>query len=156
MIQTSYGCFYSCWEGEYLTTLKFLGNSESGGDFYLSKQDKELEIQLEEYFNGKRKSFSVPLKPKGTDFQEKVWKELLKIPCGEVKTYGEIAKALGNPKSARAVGLACNKNPIIILIPCHRVVGKNGNLTGYACGLDMKKKLLSIEKPQNKTQPVIC
>ncbi len=131
--------------------LKFLGNPEAEGDFSLSSQDNELKIQLEEYFSGKRKSFSVPLKPKGTAFQEKVWKELLKIPCGEVKTYGEIAKALGNPKSARAVGLACNKNPIIILIPCHRVVGKNGNLTGYACGLDMKKYLLSIENQQYKT-----
>ncbi len=131
--------------------LKFLGNPEAEGDFSLSSQDNELKIQLEEYFSGKRKSFSVPLKPKGTAFQEKVWKELLKIPCGEVKTYGEIAKALGNPKSARAVGLACNKNPIIILIPCHRVVGKNGNLTGYACGLDMKKYLLSIENSQDKT-----
>ena len=131
--------------------LKFLGNPEAEGDFSLSSQDNELKIQLEEYFSGKRKSFSVPLKPKGTAFQEKVWKELLKIPCGEVNTYGEIAKALGNSKGARAVGLACNKNPIIILIPCHRVVGKNGNLTGYACGLDMKKYLLSIEDQQYKT-----
>ena len=131
--------------------LKFLGNPEAEGDFSLSSQDNELKIQLEEYFSGKRKSFSVPLKPKGTAFQEKVWKELLKIPCGEVNTYGEIAKALGNSKGARAVGLACNKNPIIILIPCHRVVGKNGNLTGYACGLDMKKYLLSIENQQYKT-----
>ena len=151
MIKTSYGCFSSSWEGEYLTMLKFLGNPEAEGDFSLSSQDNELKIQLEEYFSGKRKSFSVPLKPKGTAFQEKVWKELLKIPCGEVNTYGEIAKALGNSKGARAVGLACNKNPIIILIPCHRVVGKNGNLTGYACGLDMKKYLLSIENSQDNT-----
>ena len=111
----------------------------------MDKREKELEKQLMEYMRGERKSFSIPLNPKGTQFQKKVWNELLKIPYGEVRTYGEIAEAVGCTKGARAVGLACNKNPIIILIPCHRVVGKNGKLTGYACGIDVKEKFLSLE-----------
>lgn len=146
MIKTEYGYFYSCWEGEYLSELKYFRNNETGNDCEpMDAREKELEKQLREYMDGERKSFSIPLKPNGTPFQKKVWNELLKIPYGEVRTYGEIAKAVGCPKGARAVGLACNKNPIIILIPCHRVVGKNGKLTGYACGIDVKEKFLSLE-----------
>lgn len=146
MIKTEYGYFYSCWEGEYLSELKHFRNNEAGNDCEpMDEKEKELEKQLREYMDGERKSFSIPLKPKGTEFQKKVWNELLKIPYGEVRTYGEIAEAVGCPKGARAVGLACNKNPIIILIPCHRVVGKNGKLTGYACGIDVKEKFLSLE-----------
>lgn len=111
----------------------------------MDEREKELEKQLREYMRGERKSFSIPLNPNGTQFQKKVWNELLKIPYGEVRTYGEIAEAVGCTKGARAVGLACNKNPIIILIPCHRVVGKNGKFTGYACGIDVKEKFLSLE-----------
>lgn len=146
MIKTEYGYFYSCWEGEYLSELKYFRNNETGNDCEpMDAREKELEKQLREYMDGERKSFSIPLNPNGTPFQKKVWNELLKIPYGEVRTYGEIAKAVGCPKGARAVGLACNKNPIIILIPCHRVVGKNGKLTGYACGIDVKEKFLSLE-----------
>lgn len=146
MIKTEYGYFYSCWEGEYLSELKYFRNNETGNDCEpMDAREKELEKQLREYMNGERKSFSIPLNPNGTPFQKKVWNELLKIPYGEVRTYGEIAKAVGCPKGARAVGLACNKNPIIILIPCHRVVGKSGRLTGYACGIDVKEKFLSLE-----------
>lgn len=146
MIKTEYGYFYSCWEGEYLSELKYFRNNETGNDCEpMDAREKELEKQLREYMDGERKSFSIPLKPNGTQFQKKVWNELLKIPYGEVRTYGEIAKAVGCPKGARAVGLACNKNPIIILIPCHRVVGKNGKLTGYVCGIDVKEKFLSLE-----------
>lgn len=146
MIKTEYGYFYSCWEGEYLSELKYFRNNEAGNDCEpMDKREKELEKQLMEYMRGERKSFSIPLNPKGTQFQKKVWNELLKIPYGEVRTYGEIAEAVGCTKGARAVGLACNKNPIIILIPCHRVVGKNGKLTGYACGIDVKEKFLSLE-----------
>lgn len=146
MIKTEYGYFYSCWEGEYLSELKYFRNNETGNDCEsMDAREKELEKQLREYMDGERKSFSIPLNPNGTPFQKKVWNELLKIPYGEVRTYGEIAKAVGCPKGARAVGLACNKNPIIILIPCHRVVGKNGRLTGYACGIDVKEKFLSLE-----------
>lgn len=146
MIKTEYGYFYSCWEGEYLSELKYFRNNEASNDCEpMDEREKELEKQLREYMDGERKSFSIPLKPNGTEFQKKVWNELLKIPYGKVRTYGEIAEAVGCPKGARAVGLACNKNPIIILIPCHRVVGKNGKLTGYACGIDVKEKFLSLE-----------
>jgi len=101
--------------------------------------------QLQEYFAGKRKVFDLELAPSGTDFQKKVWQALLKIPYGKTATYKEIAAAIGHPKAARAVGMACNKNPIAIIIPCHRVVGSNGSLTGYAGGLEMKKRLLELE-----------
>ena len=102
--------------------------------------------QLEEYFAGERKAFDLPLAPKGTEFQQKVWKALTEIPYGETRTYGEIAAAVGNPKGARAVGMANNKNPIGIIIPCHRVVGANGKLVGYAGGMEKKAFLLELEQ----------
>ena len=102
--------------------------------------------QLDEYFAGKRKKFDIPIKLDGTDFQIKVWKELLKIPYGETCSYLDIAKRIGNPKASRAVGMANNKNKIIIIVPCHRVIGSNKKLVGYACGLDVKEKLLELEK----------
>lgn len=102
--------------------------------------------QLREYFKGDRKIFTVPLKPDGTDFQQKVWKALTEIPYGQTTSYGEIAEKIGKPGGARAVGNANNKNPIAIMIPCHRVIGANGSLTGYAAGLNIKKQLLSLEK----------
>ena len=102
--------------------------------------------QLEEYFAGKRRNFDLPLVPKGTEFQQKVWKALTEIPYGETRTYGEIAAAVGNPKAARAVGMANNKNPIGIIIPCHRVVGANGKLVGYAGGMEKKEFLLELER----------
>ena len=103
-------------------------------------------IQLEEYFAGNRKQFDLPLAPKGTDFQKRVWKALTDIPYGETRTYGEIAAAVGSPKAARAVGMANNKNPIGIIIPCHRVVGANGKLVGYAGGMEKKEWLLNLEQ----------
>ena len=102
--------------------------------------------QLEEYFAGKRNAFDLPLAPKGTAFQQKVWKALTEIPYGETRTYGEIAAGIGNPKAARAVGMANNKNPIGIIIPCHRVVGANGKLVGYAGGMEKKAFLLELER----------
>ena len=102
--------------------------------------------QLDEYFAGKRETFDLPLAPKGTEFQQKVWNALKEIPYGETRTYGEIAAAIGNPKAARAVGMANNKNPIGILIPCHRVVGANGKLVGYAGGMEKKEFLLELER----------
>jgi len=103
-------------------------------------------MQLSEYFTGKRKNFDVPLNPQGTEFQRAVWEALQKIPYGKTRSYKQIAQAVGNPKASRAVGMANNKNPIWILIPCHRVIGADGSLTGYGGGLEMKKRLLSIEK----------
>ena len=95
---------------------------------------KNTKQQLDEYFAGKRKKFDIPIKLEGTDFQIKVWKELLKIPYGETCSYLDIAKRIGNPKASRAVGMANNKNKIIIIVPCHRVIGSNKKLVGYACG----------------------
>lgn len=101
--------------------------------------------QLEEYFAGRRKTFDLPLAPRGTEFQRRVWSALQKIPYGKTVAYADIAQRIGNPKGVRAVGLANGRNPIPIVIPCHRVIGKNGTLTGYGGGLPIKQKLLEIE-----------
>ena len=101
--------------------------------------------QLAEYFSGRRQSFTVPLRPAGTPFQKRVWEELLQIPYGETVTYGQVALRIGRPTAARAVGMANHQNPIAVMIPCHRVVGANGALTGYAAGLPMKRRLLDLE-----------
>jgi len=104
--------------------------------------------ELKEYFEGKRKTFTVPVDiSSGTDFQRAVWKKLSEIPYGSTTTYLEIAHAIHNPLSVRAVGMANGKNPIPIILPCHRVIGSNGSLVGYALGLDIKKKLLMHENP---------
>ncbi|MEI3605326.1 methylated-DNA--[protein]-cysteine S-methyltransferase [Pseudogracilibacillus sp. SE30717A] len=106
--------------------------------------------QLKEYLNGKRKEFDVPVDLKGTPFQESVWKELQNIPYGEVVSYSDIAEKIGNPQAVRAVGAANGVNPVMIVVPCHRVVSKSGNLTGFRGGLEMKKTLLAVEE-SNKT-----
>lgn len=102
--------------------------------------------ELDEYFQGKRKTFDIPLRTHGTAFQEKVWAALRAIPYGEVRSYKEVAEAIGHPRAYRAVGMANNANPIFIIVPCHRVIGADGSLTGYGGGLPMKKALLSLEK----------
>lgn len=107
---------------------------------------EQASAEVSEYFAGKRKVFSVPVKAKGTPFQEKVWMELRRIPFGETKSYGQIAEAVGSPRGARAVGMACNRNPILLMIPCHRVVGSTGKLVGFACGLPIKERLLELER----------
>lgn len=101
--------------------------------------------ELAEYFEGKRESFDVPIELHGTPFQQRVWAALLDIPYGETRTYGEIAAAAGNPKACRAAGMANHNNPICIIVPCHRVIGKDGSLTGYGGGLENKKLLLDLE-----------
>lgn len=111
---------------------------------------KKTYSQLKEYFDGNRNSFDVPISAKGSQFQMKVWKELQKIPYAETATYKEIAENIGNKNASRAVGMANNKNPIAIIIPCHRVIGSNGNLTGYASGIEIKKFLLDLEKQNSK------
>lgn len=103
-------------------------------------------VQLGEYFAGKRKSFDLPIKMHGTIFQKQVWQELLRIPYGETLSYQDIAVAVGNPKAVRAVGQANNKNRIIILIPCHRIINKSGALGGFSCGTNIKTFLLNLEK----------
>ncbi len=101
--------------------------------------------QLEEYFAGRRRRFDLPLDLQGTDFQKRCWQELLKIPYGETRSYADIARAIGNPAAVRAVGLANGRNPIAIIVPCHRVIGSDGSLTGYGGGLETKRKLLELE-----------
>jgi methylated-DNA-[protein]-cysteine S-methyltransferase len=101
--------------------------------------------QLIEYFAGNRQEFDLKIAPKGTAFQERVWQELRKIPFGQTASYGEIAERIGNRKASRAIGMANGKNPIPIIVPCHRVIGKDGSLTGFGGGLDLKKQLLKLE-----------
>ncbi|MDF1493176.1 methylated-DNA--[protein]-cysteine S-methyltransferase [Caproiciproducens sp. CPB-2] len=107
---------------------------------------KEAERQLSEYFSGIRKAFDLPLRAEGTEFQKTVWAALRSIPYGETRSYGQVAKSIGRPSASRAVGMANNKNPILILTPCHRVVGSDGGLVGYAGGLERKEQLLKLER----------
>ncbi|MER5883131.1 methylated-DNA--[protein]-cysteine S-methyltransferase [Streptomyces sp. NPDC001941] len=106
----------------------------------------EAHRQLEAYFAGELREFDLPLHLPGTDFQRRVWEELKKIPYGETRSYGELAEALGNPGASRAVGLANGKNPVSIVVPCHRVIGASGSLTGYGGGVDRKQRLLAFER----------
>jgi len=112
---------------------------------------RQCVIQIEEYFSGKRKEFTIPFSLEGTDFQKRVWTELLKIPYGETITYLELAKRLGDEKCIRAAASANGKNKLSIIIPCHRVIGANGSLTGYAGGIENKRYLLELER-ENSTQ----
>ena len=121
----------------------------------LSQKGKKTELspilwqavtELTEYFAGKRREFTVPVSLMGTDFQMQVWQKLREIPYGETCSYGQLAAAVGNPRAARAVGMANNRNPVMIIVPCHRVIGKNGALVGYGGGLPAKKYLLELEK----------
>lgn len=109
---------------------------------------KEVIRQLEAYFEGKLRDFDLPVVLEGTEFQLLVWRNLRKIPYGETVSYGQLARRIGSPDSARAVGLANGSNPIPIIIPCHRVIGSNGDLTGFGGGLPVKKKLLALESKQ--------
>ena len=102
--------------------------------------------QLDEYFAGSRRIFDLPLRLRGTGFQTEVWEALQQIPYGEVLSYGRLAGAIGRPQAQRAVGMACNRNPVPIVVPCHRVLGSSGHLTGYAGGLGIKAYLLDLEK----------
>ncbi len=106
---------------------------------------KRAAAEIREYFDGKRKTFDLPLAPRGTDFQQRVWAELSAIPYGETRSYKEVAESVGSPLAYRAVGMANNRNPIAILIPCHRVIGAKGDLVGYGGGLECKRFLLALE-----------
>lgn len=107
---------------------------------------EEAAKQLNEYLEGNRKEFTVKLDPQGTEFQRKVWEALVAIPYGETRSYKQIAQVIGNEKASRAVGMANHNNPIICMVPCHRVIGANGNMVGYAIGISIKEKLLNMEK----------
>lgn len=128
-----------------LSEVRFGNRSENLAltDTPLLSQAKQ---ELSEYFNGARKTFTLPLRPKGTPFQQSCWQALSRIPYGETRTYGQQAAQIGHPKACRAVGMANHRNPLPVLIPCHRVSGANGKLTGYAGGLKNKEILLQIER----------
>ena len=111
-----------------------------------ASKNEEVIRQLEEYFDGSRTTFDVPLDLRATPFQKKVLDKVIRVPLGETRSYGEIAKQVGNPKAARAVGMANRTNPVPIVIPCHRIVGSDGSLTGYGGGIKLKAKLLELEK----------
>lgn len=137
-------------EDENLMSLKLVGKiGQSGKETPFVRR---IMTQLEEYFSGKRESFDIKVNPTGTEFQRKVWAELLKIPYGTTKSYSDIAAAVGNKYAQRAVGSACNKNPVMIVIPCHRVIAKNGNSGGFAYGTKLKEKLLKLESLTDKIQ----
>lgn len=131
-------------DGSFITRVyvdnAFIGSGDNSRLFIAVK------TQLEEYFCGKRREFDIPIRLNGTEFQKAVWNALLTVPYGKTASYKDIAAMIGKPKAARAVGGANNKNPIIIIVPCHRILGANGGLTGYACGTDIKHTLLNIEK----------
>lgn len=132
-------------EAGSLTELRFGKASPPEGQEEKTPLLLEGERQLLEYFPGKRKIFSLPLSPRGTEFQRRVWAALLAIPYGQTRSYEDIARLAGCSKGFRAVGLANNRNPLPIFIPCHRVIGKDGSLTGYAGGLESKRFLLELE-----------
>lgn len=111
--------------------------------------------ELSEYFRGVRQNFTVPIRLGGTEFQRKVWDVLRRIPYGETRTYGQIADEIGCSGGARAVGMACNRNPIMLIVPCHRVVGSNGKLVGFAGGLGMKEALLQLEKSSQSVHSIV-
>ena len=150
--ETSFGKIIIVSDGSNITHVKSEradGSLKKHISTGVCKTDKLTDMavkQLEEYFAGKRREFELPVKPPGTMFQQTVWKALQDIPFGETRSYKQIAEAIKNPKACRAVGMANNKNPIWIIIPCHRVIGTDGSLTGYGGGLEMKKRLLLLEK----------
>ncbi|MGN0800111.1 MAG: methylated-DNA--[protein]-cysteine S-methyltransferase [Christensenellales bacterium] len=148
VFETPLGSMTAIEKGGALTALSFGGTPEKNEA--PTPLLAETERQLAEYFSGERRVFSLPLAPEGTAFQRRVWAALLEIPYGETLSYGEVARRVGNPKAARAVGMANNRNPIAIVIPCHRVVGADGSLTGYAGGLAAKERLLALEHAQRK------
>lgn len=135
-------------EKEGMITNVFFGKTVVPKEYQIEETAllKKAAAQLEEYLSGKRTEFDLPLSPEGTIFEQSCWRALQTIPYGEIRTYGEQAKLLDKPKASRAVGRANGQNPISIFIPCHRVIGANGSLTGFAGGLDVKKRLLELEK----------
>jgi len=136
------------WIGEENSCITFVVYRELCADYEKLETPliKKTYIEIMEFLKGERTGFDVPLNPSGTEFQKKVWKALTTIPYGETCTYKQIAEAVDNPKGCRAVGLANNRNPIAIIVPCHRVIGSNGKLVGYAGGLEAKERLLAVER----------
>ena len=146
LYKTSIGNVVIGENGSGITRICFGDSIPKDAEFIETPLLKKANEELQEYFVGKRKVFDLPLAMEGTEFQKMVWKALSEIPYGTTCSYKDIALKVGNAKASRAVGMANNKNPIPIIIPCHRVIGANGKLVGYAGGLDIKQKLLEIEK----------
>lgn len=143
------GLLKICEENGFIINLNLLSNDLNNISKYsINHSDLLYEsyIQIKEYFSGNRKKFELPIKYNGTIFQNQVWSELQNIPYGMTRSYKDIATAIGNPKATRAVGQANNKNPIMIIIPCHRVIYKNGDISGFAYETNVKKYLLDLEK----------
>ncbi len=143
-IDSPVGPLWLCSDSAAITGLFFSSREGEPGEHL--PLHKEAAGQLTAYFAGARKSFSLPLSPSGTPFQKAVWRALEAIPYGETRTYGEIAVTVGSPKASRAVGMANHRNPISIIVPCHRVIGSTGRLVGYGGGLEKKVFLLELEK----------
>jgi len=141
LVASDKGLVAILWEHEDSRCVRLLDVTENPQHPMLVRAQAELK----EYFAGERTAFSVPLDMRGTSFQRQVWEALLGIPFGETRTYGELARQLGNPQATRAVGAANGRNPIAIVVPCHRVIGFSGKLTGFAGGLDAKAHLLRLE-----------
>ena len=140
-IETPFGTAWAEIDADGALARFSFGKPEGDG-----RENSLVAYQLDEFFAGKRRDFDLPLAPRGTEFQKRVWAELLRIPFGETISYLELATRMGNPSASRAVGHANSKNPIWLIIPCHRVIGSNGRLTGYAGGIDLKQKLITWER----------
>jgi len=162
MMSSPVGLLFLARSGKGLRHLEFMGRRSIKGTIAAHEKEapgakwepslldlKETVDQLDAYFNGLLREFELPLDPIGSDFQVKVWKALGQIPFGQTRTYGQIARTIRQPKATRAVGLANNQNPIAIVIPCHRVIGADGSLTGYGGGLPKKRWLLEHETRHN-------
>ena len=148
-IETPFGPAWATVQNGALTGLGF------GDDVQNEPAEDEVVRQVAEYFAGTRQAFDLPLKPKGSDFQKRVWDELVRIPFGETISYAELAKRIGRPGASRAVGRANATNRIALIIPCHRVIGSDGKLTGYAFGVDVKEKLLEFENRGRGTEAAV-
>ena len=141
MVASDKGLVAILWENDNPRRVRLSEMVENHGQPILIAAER----QLKEYFSGKRQKFSIPLDLRGTSFQRAVWQSLLAIPFGETRSYGQLARQLGNPRAMRAVGAANGKNPVSIIVPCHRLIGSTGKLTGFAGGLDAKAHLLGME-----------
>ena len=146
VFQTTLGPVVISEQDGAITELFFAKGTPDREDKQITPLLKEAEKQLLEYLSGNRRKFDLKLEAKGTEFQKTVWNTLQEIPYGETRSYKQVAEMLGRPEASRAVGMANSKNPILILTPCHRIVGSDGKLTGYAGGLEIKKTLLELEK----------
>jgi len=146
-LETSLGRLRLVSDGNHLTAIEF-PNRQNSHPTGIEQSDPVLDLaaaQLREYFTGVRRQFDLPLAAGGTAFQQRVWRALGNIPYGELRSYSDIARALENDKAVRAVGAANGRNPIPIVVPCHRVIGSDGSLTGFAGGLEVKRALLTLE-----------